>query len=265
MPTSLQDNRITVVINTYNAASQLPRALASAAGFDETVVCDMESTDATVDIALRAGARVVTFPKGDYNICEPARDFAIHSASNLWVLVIDADEAVPPGLRDFLYDYIARPDRADALSVPFASMFMGRFTSTRPERHVRFFRQDKAFWPPLIHARVKIDGTTAAIPGRRSLEIEHFDDPTIARRIDKLNRYSDNEVPKRLKRRYSALSLLFRPWWFFFKMLIIRGSIRDGRRGIIRAYMEMMYQVALLGKHLEQTAAPAADDTKTKN
>ena len=246
-------NKISVVINTYNAASQLERALESVALFDEIVVCDMESTDSTVEIARSHGARVVTFPKGNHNICEPARDFAIHSASSPWVLVIDADEAVPQGLREYLYSYIRRPDAADALSIAFDSMFMGRFTSTRPERHVRFFRKDKAYWPPVIHSRVEIDGRVAEVPSRKGLRIEHFDDPSMGRRIDKLNRYSDNELPKRLSRRFSAGAFLLRPWFFFFKMLVLMGAWRDGRRGIHRAYMEMMYQVALMGKHLEAT------------
>lgn len=246
------DNGISIVINTYNAASQLRETLESVRDFDEVVVCDMESTDDTRAIASEYGCRVVSFPKNGYNICEVARDFAIHSASNRWVLVVDADERVPPALRNYLYGYISRPDAADALSVPFASMFMGKFTSTRAERHVRFFRKDKASWPPVIHARVKIDGEVGIIPMRRELEIEHFDDPSMSQRIAKLNRYTDNEVEKRLGRSYSALSLLVRPWLFFFKMLILKGSIRDGKRGIIRAYMEMMYQVGLLGKHLER-------------
>ncbi|MDE6301729.1 MAG: glycosyltransferase family 2 protein [Muribaculaceae bacterium] len=256
------DNKISVVINTYNAASQLRETLESVRGFDEIVVCDMESTDETVAIAREYGAKVVTFPRNGHNICEVARDFAIHSASNLWVLVVDADERVQPALQRYLYDHIARPDCEDALSVPFASMFMGRFTSTKAERHVRFFRHDKAFWPAIIHAPVKIDGTVGRIPARRELEIEHFDDPTMAMRIAKLNRYSDNEVEKRLGRRYSALALLVRPWFFFFKMLILKGAIRDGRRGIIRAYMEMIYQVALLGKHLERKVQDESADRK---
>lgn len=251
-PLSLPADRISVVINTWNAASQLPRALEAVKDFDEIVVIDMESTDGTPDIARRYGARVVTFPKGDINIVEPARDFAIHSAANLWVLVVDADEVVQPALRQYLYDFIKAPV-ADALSIPFQSIFMGR-NATKSESHVRFFRQDRATWPPVIHCRVNIDGLTAKVPDRRELRIIHFDDPSMHRRFEKLNTYTDNEVPKRLGRRYSAMSLLFRPWLFFFKTLIFKGSIRDGRRGIIRAYMEATYQVALLGKHLEQTS-----------
>ena len=254
-------DKISVVINTYNAAPQLERALRSASAFDEIVVCDMESTDNTRRLAESYGAKVVIFPKGDYNICEPARDFAIHSASHRWVLVLDADEAIPERLKDYLYAYIRRPDCADALSVPFESMFLGRFTSTRRERHVRFFRQDKAVWPPIIHSKVVIDGSIGRIPARKGLCIEHFDNPSISARIAKLNRYSDNEVPKRLDRRYSTLSLLTRPWFFFFKMLVLKGSWRDGRRGILRAYMEMMYQVALMGKHFEATHTDSNTET----
>ena len=63
---------ISVVINTYNAEKHLARALDSVSGFDEVVICDMESTDATVEIAHSRGCRVVTFPKGDCVSAEPA-------------------------------------------------------------------------------------------------------------------------------------------------------------------------------------------------
>ena len=72
--------RISVVINTYNAEEHLSSALDSVRDFDEIVVCDMESTDCTVAIAKSMGCRVVVYPKGNISICEPARNFAIRSA-----------------------------------------------------------------------------------------------------------------------------------------------------------------------------------------
>ena len=247
------DNKISVVINTYNAEAQLRETLESVKEFDEIVVCDMESTDSTREIAAEYGARIVTFEKKNYNIVEVARDFAIHSARYDWVLVVDADERVTPGLKKYLYDHISRKDASEALSIPFASMFMGRFVKNLTERHVRFFLHKKAYWPTTIHSRVQIEGVTVKIPARRDICIEHFDDPTMAQRVTKMNRYTDNETEKRLGRRYSALSLLFRPWLFFLKTLLLKGSIRDGKIGIIRAYMEMNYQTVMLGKHLERT------------
>lgn len=234
-------NQISVVINTYNAAAHLPEVLKALTGFDEIVVCDMESTDKTVEIAHSFGARVVTFPRGNNNICEVARDFAIHSASNRWVLVVDADEIVTPQLRDYLYEYIKRPNCADALSIPFTSLFMGKFSSIKTERHVRFMNHHKAYWPTEIHSRVRINGSIEKVPTRKDLMILHLNDPSLSKRIEKLNRYSDNEVGKRLKRQYSPIAFMFRPWFFFFKTLLLKGSIRDGRRGMIKAYPIFSY------------------------
>ncbi|MBR6494849.1 MAG: glycosyltransferase, partial [Prevotella sp.] len=89
-----EKNKISVVINTYNARQHLCEVLEAVKNFDEVVVCDMESTDDTVEIARQYGCRVVTFPKEGHTIVEPAREFAIHEAENEWVLVVDADEVV---------------------------------------------------------------------------------------------------------------------------------------------------------------------------
>ena len=76
----MEKKEISVVINTYNAEKFLQRVLDSVKDFDEVVICDMESTDHTVEIAQRAGCKVVTFPKGNHTCAEPARTFAIQSA-----------------------------------------------------------------------------------------------------------------------------------------------------------------------------------------
>ena len=92
----MSEVRISVVINTYNARQHLAKVLESVKDFDEVVVCDMESTDDTVAIAEQYGCKVVTFPKGNHTCCEPARTFAIQSASNPWVFVVDACMEFPP-------------------------------------------------------------------------------------------------------------------------------------------------------------------------
>lgn len=68
--------KISVIINTCNASKHLQEVINSVKGFDEVLVCDMESTDNTVEIALENGCRVVTFPKGNHTVAEPARSFA---------------------------------------------------------------------------------------------------------------------------------------------------------------------------------------------
>ena len=74
-----ETNKISVVINTYNAEKYLQQVLDSVKDFDEVVVCDMESTDDTVAIAREYGCKVLTFPKANHKSAEPARTFAIQS------------------------------------------------------------------------------------------------------------------------------------------------------------------------------------------
>lgn len=54
---------ISVVVNTYNAEQHLKKVLESVKDFDEIVICDMESTDHTLDIAKEYGCKIVCFPK----------------------------------------------------------------------------------------------------------------------------------------------------------------------------------------------------------
>lgn len=245
--------RISAVINTYNAEKYLEEVLTALEGFDEIVVCDMESTDRTVDIARSHGCKVVTFPKGDINIVEPARDFAIQSASNPWVLVVDADEIVTPELRDYLYSRVRRGDCPEALNVPMINRFMGRFSKMPPDYHVRFFRRDKAKWPPTIHSHVQIDGRTEKMPSTlKGVHFLHLADSTMQERVEKLNRYTDRELERRRSKGWGTGALVFRPVWFFLRSYLFKQGFRDGRRGLIRAYIDGAYQAVLVSKLIEE-------------
>lgn len=245
--------KISVVINTYNAEKYLREVLSSALAFDEIVVCDMESTDRTVAIANEFGCKVVVYPKGDVSICEPARNTAIQSASNPWVLIVDADELVPQALRDFLYSHIKGNPGAAALDICRQNRFMGRPATEGCDRQLRFFRKDRVYWPPTIHSRPIIDGKVEKMPSdKKNLYLIHLDNPTIAQRVRKLDNYSTQEVEKRINRSFSCGSLLLRPVWAFIRTLIFRRGFRDGRRGVIRAQLNAFYQLLVMAKVIEK-------------
>lgn len=252
--------RISAVVNTYNAHEYLDEVLTALKDFDEIVVCDMESTDDTVEIARRHGCKVVTFPKGDISIVEPARNFAIQSASCPWVLVVDADEIVTPELREYLYMRVRRGDCPEALDVPMVNRFMGRFSKTPPDYHVRFFRRDKADWPPTIHSKVRIDGRTERIPASiKNVHFLHLADASMRERIEKLDRYTDRELERRRSKNWGLGALLFRPLWFFIRSYVVKQGFRDGKRGLIQAYLQGAYQAMLISKLHEERWAGQAD------
>ena len=243
-------SKISVVINTYNAEKHLQRVLESVKGFDEVLICDMESTDDTVSIAQKYGCRVVTFPKGNHTIVEPAREFAIHEAKGPWVLVVDADELVSPALRNYLYDQISTPNCPMGIAIPRKNYFMNRFLhSAYPDHILRFFRQDKTHWPPIIHCSPIIEGKTKKIPpSRKELALTHLANDTIDDIIQKTDNYISYELPRRRHKKYGVCSLLGKPLFRFFKSYLIKGGFLDGLPGLIHALFEARYQFLMVSK-----------------
>lgn len=250
----MEENKISVVINTYNASKFLARVLDSVKDFDEIVICDMESTDDTVQIAEQYGCKVVTFPKGDSVSAEPARTFAIQSASCKWVLVIDADELVTPALKDYLYELISHEDVPRGLWIPRKNYFMGQFMHCfYPDYLLRFFIKEGTEWPPYVHTFPMVKGCQDKISAKRKdLAFIHLANDNIRLRIDKTNQYTESEVEKKKDKHYGMAALFYRPFFRFFKAYILKGGIRDGKAGFICACMEGGYQFVAVSKILEK-------------
>ena len=87
---------LSAVIITHNAASQLPPCLASVSFCDEVLVVDSGSTDGTVPMAARAGARIISHAWEGFG---PQKRYAVSQAAHDWVLCVDADERVSDVLR----------------------------------------------------------------------------------------------------------------------------------------------------------------------
>ena len=245
-----EENRISVIINTYNAEQHLHKVLDSVKDFDEVVVCDMESTDHTLDVAREYGCKIVTFPKENHTCCEPARTFAIQSASSKWAFVVDADEIVTPELRKELYQIIKNPDCAAGYYIPRQNMFMSMFVRDfHYDYQLRFLLREGTEWPPYIHSLPKVSGRVEKLKARKEARLLHLMDETMHEYIDKMNVYTDNETNKK---QYGTMALFWRPVWRFFKSYVMDGSFRMGTRGLIRSLMAAQYQFILVSKIIEK-------------
>ena len=245
--------KISVVINTYNAEQYLEQVLDSVRGFEEIVVCDMESTDSTLSIAKNYGCKIVTFPRGKYKIVEPARNFAIKNASNDWILVVDADELVTPELKNYLYRRIEDKDCPHGIFIPRKNKFMGKYLGkTIGDLQLRFFIKQGTYWPEVIHSLPKIQGRIEKVSKKeKNVMLVHLEQEHLHDRLEKINRYTDNELIRKKDRSYNALSLIFQPIGVFFKSYILQQGFRYGKCGFIKAVCDSNYKFFTIAKVIE--------------
>ncbi|KAA6332430.1 hypothetical protein EZS27_019061 [termite gut metagenome] len=242
--------KISVVINTLNAERHLKKVLQSVQDFDEIVICDMGSTDNTIPLAEKNHCKIIYFENKGCHIVEPARTFAIQSATNEWVLVVDADEIIPESLRLYLYEQIKQPNCPAGIRIPRKNYFMGRFMrGFYPDRQLRFFKKEGTVWPSYVHTQPVIQGIVINIPAKRKdLAFIHLANDTIFQSIQKMNQYTENERIKRKGKQYGNLSLLFRPFFHFFRNYILKAGFLDGKQGLIYAMWIGMYKFVVASK-----------------
>lgn len=228
---------ISVVINTYNSSRLLAKVLDTVSDFDEIIVCDMESTDNTVEIAKKHGAKVVTFPKGKYDHCEPARNYAISQATYEWVFVVDSDELVPEDLRKFLYKFTikaAKDPSLKGLYIPRKNYIIDRFRKSKyPDYKLRFFAKGSADWPAEIHSEPIIQGRISKIPGnKKNMAIVHIP-RTLNEMVDRINRVSTIEMEKNRGKKVTFFHILMVPTMRFIDSYFVKGAFRSGVAGLI--------------------------------
>ena len=82
----------------------LPKCLKSIKGVDEIIIVDTGSTDKSIEIAEKAGAKVFTDYKWNDNFSEARNESKKHCTGD-WLLIIDGDEELLttiPTIREFL-------------------------------------------------------------------------------------------------------------------------------------------------------------------
>ncbi len=245
--------KISVVIHTLNSGTILRQCLEAVKNFDEIVICDMYSTDNTLSIAEEYNCKVVMHePCG--GIPEPARPFAIQSASNEWIFVVDSDEIVPPELNDYLYALIKTSDCPDGLWIPRKNFFMNKFMrSTFPDYQLRFFKKSKfTGWAPVIHSSPEINGRVDKIPAKEALSFIHLDKNRLIDMAAKMNTYTERDLARRKGKKESLAGLIFKPGFRFFKIYILKGGFRDGVAGFLFARMRAYAKFLIIAKMIER-------------
>ena len=166
--------KISVVINTLNEASSLPRAIASVKDLaSEIVVTDMESDDGTSEAAKSLGAKVFTHKR--LSFVEPVRNFGIEKATGDWVLIMDPDEELTPRLLKEIKSIVDK-DKADYVRIPRKNIVFGKWLKHSrwwPDYNIRLFKKGAVSWNEVIHAAPMTVGKGIEVEADEDLAIIH--------------------------------------------------------------------------------------------
>lgn len=159
-----------------NEAANLPRCLESVQDVvDEIIVADTGSTDASVPIGESYGARILHVAwQNDFAL---ARNFSLEAATGEWLLVLDADEALPVATHRQLRALLATPE-AEAIEFgvrnfqPPGSLldYEDGLRSTRLFRNRPEYRYEQAIHEQILPAIQRRSGKVL----RSALHINHY-------------------------------------------------------------------------------------------
>ena len=248
---------VSAVLVTLNEASRLEACLDSLGFADEILVVDSGSTDDTVAIAERCGARVIHQPWLGYG---PQKHYAAEQAAHDWVLCVDADERVTPELRASIEEALTH-GRAKACRLTRRNRFLGRWLrhgEGYPDHIVRMFHRAHAQWSDAaVHETVLTDDTPLiTLHG----DLLHESEDGVCDYAIKQVRYArlQAEHLRVAGGRSSVFKVVGSPLARFLKFYIIRFGFLDGLPGF--AHIALGCLASFL-KHLE-LARPAGHSGK---
>jgi glycosyltransferase involved in cell wall biosynthesis len=274
---------LSVLVTTRDEEANLERCLASVHGFaDQIFVLDSESRDRTVEIARRYAevhslaydhARIIPwiFQWGLDNL--PLR--------NDWVLILEADQAVTPALREEIGALLTSSEIAEnGFYVRRRQIFRGsplRFGGYGSKLLLKLFRRSRAELDPVEQdTRVYVQGKV----GRLHAPLEEWNrkEDSILFYLQKHLRYAEafaqEEFDRRrrnlpwkatprffgtpderilwLKDRYYRMPLFVRPALYFLYRYLFLLGVLDGKNGLVFHFLQAFWFRLIVDIRLEE-------------
>jgi len=267
--------KLSLAIATFNEEENIGRCLESVKNLvDEIILVDGTSTDKTVEIAKKFGAKVtVTDNPPIFHI---NKQKAIDQCSGDWILQLDADEVVTKGLADEIKRVIKlspkelKSRRIEAKKqqlflrhqelvekrdgkigkekgeivafwVSRKNLFLGRYLmhgGVYPDGVIRLVKKDKARFPcKSVHEQIEIQGKTAWLEN----SLHHYDSPTFSRYLSKAKSYTSLTADELLKKKVELNFInhlryfVWKPAQTFVSLYFRHKGFLDGFQGFIFA------------------------------
>jgi glycosyltransferase involved in cell wall biosynthesis len=232
--------KISAAIITLNEERNIARAIESLRCCDEIVVVDSGSTDRTVELAAKHGARVI---ESNWRGYANQKNYASEVCAHDWILSLDADEALSEALEGEIWQLKKNGPQADAYTMPRLAQYLGRWilhSGWYPDRKVRLFHRAKAEWVgEYVHESVRVNGSV----GHLENNLLHYTCNSLSEHLKTMDRYTTLAAEQIIsaRRRVSWRNLALDPAWTFLKTYLFQRGFLDGPEGLAIAYMAGIY------------------------
>lgn len=230
---------ISIIIIVKNGAKKIENALVSVKPFaEEILVLDDNSTDDTVKISKKYGAKIVKQTGKGY---AEKRNLGIKESKEDWIFYLDFDEVVTPELADELKDVIKAGEHS-AYAVPRKNIILGKwmkYGGWYPDYVERLFRKkDLEKWVGELHERPVYSGSL----GYLKSPLTHYKEDNLSEMVTKTNIWSQTEAKLLLKSKHPKMA----PWRFLRIMmteildrLVWKKGVLDGPEGVVYSIYQM--------------------------
>jgi len=254
---------LSAAIITKNEEKNLPDCLNSVAFAAQIVVVDSGSSDATRQIARDFGCDVYEEPwRGGFGA---QKQFAIDQCRQPWILVLDADERIPPETASEI-SCLTGENRSKenspivaglpaGYSFPRKNYFQGRWIRHAgwwPDRLTRLFRRGYGgMSAAVVHEGVMVNGVVTPL----ECSIEHYTESDLEKIILKIDRYSTLGAREAFAagRRATVAEALVRAGLTFLQDYVFRLGILDGPQGLTLAATDGINKFFKYAKLAEMT------------
>lgn len=229
---------ITACIVCRNEADRIRPCLESVQWVDEILVMDLESDDGSPEVARDLGARVLPHPA--VPIVESVRNEVAAAATHDWILVLDPDERVTPGLAAELREIAGRGD-VDAVVVPRMNHDFGHPPGDplhRYEAQTRMYRRSRVAWPRIPNANPDVpEARLHRIAHDDRLVLIHDRSRNVPEVLERVVRYAPAQARSMIERGevFTARAMVGTLGRQAYKQFFQGRALRDGVPGLVRA------------------------------
>ena len=230
---------ISALVLTYNEESNIKRCLSSLSFCKEIVIVDSGSADRTLEIAAGFTDKIIHHEMEGFGA---QRNLGIDSASNDWILWLDADEEISEELRKNISSIQDNPEIA-GYYLNRQTQYLGKWikhSGWYPQYVLRLFNRKFGRCREVpVHESISLQGKTAYLKG----DILHYAYRDLAHHISKINHYTTLIAKQKYEKgkRFNPYKLLFAPPAEFMKKYILKYGFLDGASGFAIAVTSAYY------------------------